>query len=134
MDGQHIIDVSEYTLDELALRFCNGLHEQSRSDDPHMAVCAIPQASRPMQVDALAVVEADALEGSDAGISMQIYVDGRPVGHAARDVSHAGTHRMRATAGVTLLVPANERTEVSAAITSVRNAGATSVSLLLAFH
>lgn len=135
MDATQVTDLSQYTVEEIALRFCGGLFEQARAEDPRMAVCAIPRLVRPTQVEALAVVEAVPLDDqAERAIELQIYVDGRPVGRIARDAGRGGAGRMRATAGVTLLVPAHERTEVSAAITSSSNAGDARVRLMLAFH
>lgn len=141
MPVERTIDLNDYTLEELAQRLCNGVCAQAQSQHETRAVLEVSSAARGMTIDAIALAEAESISdlGLEAGqaageISMQLFLDGKPYGSPVEASGPPGAPVLRASRGVTLLVPPAQGVEVSAEITFARNVHATRVQLILAFQ
>jgi hypothetical protein len=134
MPLEQSIDLSAFSAAELAARLCTGLNETAQSEGSRCAFLPIPGSAKSRAVDAIAFAEADEPLREPGPLAMQIYLDGRPVGQPAREITPGDSGRLQATAGVALLVSPGEDVEVSAAIVSPNGGGATRVRLVLAFH
>ena len=134
MSLEQSTDLTDFSTDELAARLCGGLQEITQSEGSRNAVLRIPRGTKSRAVDAFAIAEAGLLSVVPGPLAIQIYLDGRPVGRPARVAVASASGRLRATAGVALLVSPGEDAEVSAAIVSPEYAGVTRVRLVLGFH